>query len=451
MIGFPRSASCSSLRSDPNRLGGEAMNRTPARLALALAASLLGAASLVAQTPPAAQTPAADAAFEVQKAAFLALPLATRKAAQDALVWLGFYNGASDGDFGKRTRDSIAAFQKSQKAAGDGVLSPAQIQALLSEADKARAAVGFRVVDDAKTGARIGAPTRLMAEKNGPKLEFASSADPDLAALYQRLTAETPTRKIAYKAIKPGAFFVVSGQDGAMKFYSRFERSDGANQPIRGFTFSYPATAQNLDRVALAAANSFEPFPARGAAASGVQAAPPALLVGPGRALTALKPEECPSPSIGGKPARFERSDAATGLAILAGDFGDRREPPRLGALKDNLVVLSASGARLAASPATLGGDAEKPIIVASLEKSGGGSPAFNREGGLAGLVAPIAAEPPRIAGVVIAAPHPIVGPEALKAFLGAVELSPEASAPLSAGAIAAREKTAVVAVFCGK
>ena len=440
------------------------MNRTPARFALALAASLLGAASLVAQTPPPAQTRAADAMLEVQKAAFLALPLATRKAAQDALVWLGFYNGASDGDFGKRTRDSIAAFQKSQKAAGDGVLSPAQVQALLSEADKARAAVGFRVVDDAKTGARIGAPTRLMAEKNGPKLEFASSADPDLAALYQRLTAETPTRKIAYKAIKPGAFFVVSGQEGAMKFYSRFERSEGASQPIRGFTFSYPATAQNLDRVALAAANSFEPFPARGAAASGVQAAPPvqtarpppapaatALLVGPGRALTALKPEECSNPSIGGKPARFERSDAATGLAILAGDFGDRREPPRLGALKDDLVVLSASGDRLAASPATLGGDAEKPIIVASLDKSGTGSPTFNRDGGLAGLVAPIAAQPQRIAGVVIAAPHPIVGPEALKAFLGAVELSPEASAPLSAGAIAAREKTAVVAVFCEK
>ncbi len=441
------------------------MKRSSARLMLALAVAILAAPSVRAQTPPTAQTPAADAAFETQKAAFLALPLVTRKAAQDALVWLGFYNGASDGDFGKRTRNSIAAFQKSQKAAGDGVLSPAQIQALLSEADKARFAVGFRVVDDARTGARIGAPTRLMAEKNGPKLEFASSADPDLAALFQRLTAETPTRKIAYKAIKPGVFFVVSGQDGAMKFYSRFERSDGASQPIRGFTFSYPATAQNLDRVALAAANSFEPFPAHGAAFSGVQPAPPmqaapasppapaatALLIGPGRALTALKPEDCPSPSIGGKPARFERSDAATGLAMLAGDFGDRREPPRLGVLKDNLVVLSASGARLAASPATLGGDAEKPIIVASLEKSGGGSPAFDREGGLAGLVAPIATEPQRIAGVVIAAPHPIVGPEALKAFLGAVELSPEASAPLTAGAIAAREKTAVVAVFCGR
>src|SRR5271165_7388712 len=223
------------------RIGlGKIMKRTLLRIVLVLAASILGAGLATAQTPPALSAPAADAAFAAQKSAFLALPLATRKAAQDALVWLGFYNGASDGEFGKRTRDSIAAFQKSQKAAGDGVLSPAQIQALLSEADKARAAVGFRVVDDAKTGARIGAPTRLMAEKNGPKLEFASSADPDLAALYQHLSGETPTRKIAYKAMKPGAFFVVSGQDGAMKFYSRFETSVSASPPDRGFTFSIP-------------------------------------------------------------------------------------------------------------------------------------------------------------------------------------------------------------------
>ncbi len=169
--------------------------------------------------------------------------LATRKAAQDALVWLGLYNGASDGDFGKRTRDAIVAFQLGQKSAGDGVLSPGQLQALLAAAQKARAAVGFQTIADPKSGARIGAPTKLMAERNGPKLDFATSADPDLAALYARLGAESPTRKVAYKAIKPNAFFVVSGQDGAQKFYSRFEKNDAANPPIRGFTFAYPAAA----------------------------------------------------------------------------------------------------------------------------------------------------------------------------------------------------------------
>src|SRR5271157_3945269 len=430
------------------------MNRPPARLTLVLAAAILASPPALPQTAPAPPASAADAALAAQTAAFEALPLATRKAAQDALVWLGFYNGVNDGDFGRRTRDSIVAFQLSQKGTGDGALSPGQLQALLAAGQTARAAVGFQTIDDPKTGARIGAPTKLMAEKNGPKLDFASSADPDLTGLYQRLSAETPTRKIAYKAMKPGIFFVVSGQDGAMKFYSRFERSENASPPIRGFAFSYPVADQNLDRVALAVANSFEPFPAHGAAGAEPAAIAPspapatapaatALVVGPGRALTALKPDACQNPSIGGKPVRFERTDMGAGLAILAGDFGDKGEPPRLGALKDSLVVLSASNGKLAASAATTGGDAEKPIIVASLEKSGSGSPAFDREGGLAGLVAPIAAEPPRIAAVAIAAPHPIVGPEALKAFLGVAEPAPEAAAPLSAGAIAAREKGA--------
>ena len=151
--------------------------------------------------------------------------------------------------------------------------------------------------------------------------------------------------------MKPNAFFVVSGQDGAQKFYSRFEKNEGMNPPIRGFTFSYPALAKDLDRVALAVANSFEPFPPAGETAANAAGAtetapspatpspspPPAsvataLIIAPGKALTALKPDLCPNPVLGGKQARFERTDA-TGLAILAGDFGGKAEAPRLGAL----------------------------------------------------------------------------------------------------------------------
>src|SRR5580658_7179693 len=142
------------------------MKRTTARLLLALAASILGVGLAPAQTLP-APAPAADAAFLMQKSAFLALPLATRKSAQDALVWLGFYNGASDGEFGKRTRDSIVAWQRSVKATPDGVLGPTLLQALTAAADKAHAAVGFQVISDPKTGARIGAPTKLMGRPGG--------------------------------------------------------------------------------------------------------------------------------------------------------------------------------------------------------------------------------------------------------------------------------------------
>ena len=362
------------------------MHRTPARLALALAASLLGAPASSPRRRPAAQTRAADAMLEVQKAAFLALPLATRKAAQDALVWLGFYNGASDGDFGKRTRNSIAAFQKSQKAAGDGVLSAgADPGAPVGSRQGARRR-GLPVVDDAKTGARIGAPTRLMAEKNGPKLEFASSADPDLGALYQRLTAETPTRKVAYKAIKPGAFFVVSGQDGAMKFYSRFETNAGATQPIRGFTFSYPATAPISTasrwpppiRSSLSGRAARRPRPRRATAAP--PARPPAA-AGAGRdgAPRGARPRADRAEARGvpkpehrrqARPLRtHRRRDRAR---LLAGDFGAGAS--RRGSARSSTISSSSARTEEArGEPAALGGDAEADHRRLAGQERGGG------------------------------------------------------------------------------
>jgi len=425
----------------------------------------LGLCPFAAAPPGFAQMPPADAGLAAEKAAFLALPLATRKAAQDALVWLGLYNGVSDGDFGKRTRDAIAAFQLGRKESGDRVLSLGQLQALIAAADKARASVGFQTIADPKSGARIGAPTKLMSARNGPRLDFASSADPDLGALYARLSAEQPTRKIAYKAMKPNAFFVVSGQEGAQKFYSRFEKNEGATPPIRGFTFSYSAAARNLDPVALAVANSFEAFPAASAASANAGSpapdlsrpatAPPprpvatALVVAPGKALTALRPDACPKPLVAGKPVRIERTDVATGLAILSGDFDGRTEAPRIGAPSRDLVVLSASGASVIANSATLASDAPT-VAVAALEKSASGAPAFDRTGALVALIAPIGGEPKQVAGVALAAPHALIEPEAVGAFLGGGALTPAASEKLSAGAIAEREKGALLSVTCG-
>jgi putative peptidoglycan binding protein len=439
------------------------MQERPAVLFLVLAALILAATPAAAETAPSA----ADVAFAAQKSTFLALPEATRKAVQDALVWLGFYNGVNDGDFGKRTRDSIVAYQLSQQAGGDGVLSAAQLQALLAAADKMRATVGFEAIDDPKTGARIGAPTMLTAKRGGVKLEFASSADPDLPALYGRLSAETSIRKVAYKAIKPGLFLVVSGQDGGTKFYSRFEKSEAASPPVRGFTFAYPAAqAKQLDRVAIAVANSFEAFPLRPQTTSGPSGTPApaarapaptsapaatALIIGPGQALTALMPAECPGASVGGKPVRFERTDAASGLAILSGDFGGKGGSVRLGSLAPDLVVLSAGNEGVSASAASLAVDDAKPVVFVALEKSASGGPAFDQEGALAALVAPIGDEPKRINDVALAAPHAIIGAEAIGAFLagGAIEARPTPPARLTAGLIAAQERDALLVVSC--
>ncbi len=90
-------------------------------------------------------------------------------------------------------------------------------------------------------------------------------------------------------------------------------------------------------------------------------------------------------------------------------------------------------------------------MVTAALDKSAGGGPAFDRSGALVGLVAPIAGEPKRVAGVALAAPHAVIAPDAIRAFLGGGESASESSAQLSAGDIASREGHALVAVFCPK
>ena len=347
------------------------MKRTLAPFAFALALGFM-APPASAQTPPLAPSPAADATMAAQKEAFLALPETTRKAAQEALVWLGLYVGVNDGEFGRHTRDAILAFQGNLKAPTDGALSPLELKALLAAAQTAREAAGFQIVSDPRSGARIGAPLKLISARGGARLDFASSADADLNALYARLSAPSPARRIVYKAIKPDSFFVVSGQDGAAMFYTRFDKNAAANPPLRGFTFAYPATYPAHRRRCSTGSRSRSPIrssrfpgplrrrrqawrppavrrhrqpisspsPVPGPAAT-------ALVVAPGKALTALKVDGCRNPTVAGKPARIERADAATGLTLLAGDFGSSREAPRFGQLTQDVVVLGFAGQRL--------------------------------------------------------------------------------------------------------
>ena len=57
--------------------------------------------------PPA--PPVRNAAPEPARAAFEALPAGDREAMQEALGWLGFYNGVVDGHYGKRSEDALIA------------------------------------------------------------------------------------------------------------------------------------------------------------------------------------------------------------------------------------------------------------------------------------------------------------------------------------------------------
>ena len=482
-------------------------------------------------SPPALATAATDAKLEAQKAAFLAMPEADRKAVQDALGWLDFYNGAIDGAFGKRTRDSIVAYQKSVSAAPDGIVSPAELEALKTAAQRARAAGDFALVDDRISGARIGAPLKLLTklrpssgdstlQSGDGSVSLALQAragagdDAGLAALYAQLIAEASGRKITYKVIKAGEFFVVASEDKGAKFYTRFAKSpaDWPDGPaLRGFTFAYPSErSSDFDKLALAVANSFDPFadtpashgaahmqivsarspldvvrvatgaPALGPPATGLspgarptptpkssQTSAPAvsasaelrataLFIAPGQALTALPVAACADLTVEGKSAKILRADAPSGLTLIGGEFGAGAAAPTLAGGATDLIALSlapaaAGKSTLEASPGVAAPTGEATFaIVAALAKSAGGAPVFDRQGALTGVVASIKDEPRRIGAVAIAEPHRLIGAQTISAFLGiAVAVAPAQAGSLSVGEIAASKRGALAEVVC--
>ncbi|HXW19407.1 MAG TPA: peptidoglycan-binding domain-containing protein, partial [Roseiarcus sp.] len=236
--------------------------------------------ALAAQSaPPAPSTAGGDPVFEAQKTAFEALSEADRKAVQDGLVWTGDYNGIVDGAFGKRTRDSILAYQASVRTPTTGILDAAAIGRLAATAQKVKDAVKFQIFVDDKTGVKIGAPLKILDKRSASgassrlfkadgsiSLDLASlnGGEADLAALYQRLGADQAGRKSTLKLSRPD-FFVVSWEEGGRKVYARYAKAPvGAPDPnlIRGFMLAYPGQSADFERLAVAIANSFEPFPA---------------------------------------------------------------------------------------------------------------------------------------------------------------------------------------------
>ncbi len=411
------------------------------------------------------------------EAAFLAMPEADREAIQDALGWLGLYNGTVDGAFGKRTVEAIEAYQKQRNLTADGVVTPDELAALKAASARVRAAVGFAVVDDAATGIRIGAPMKLLVKREAGKarvhladragsisLDLVAVVDPKatLESLYRNETADAPGRKVAYKAYKADAFFVVAGEAGDGKFYERYAEGPTATPEageLRGFVFAYPkARAENLDRVALAVANAFEPFPAGAAvpapkpspAPSPTPAGPAAtaFIFAPGVALTALTPAECAVPKIAGEPATY-LATAANGLAKLGGDFGKGVEPAALGgAPAEALALTLGANGKLEVGEAALtplGGG--RVSLVVSAEAEARGAPAFDAAGGLVAILAPLTSPPPRVGGLAIAEPHVAYGADSLASFIGAEPA--DAPGALSAAEIARKYQGRVVAVGC--
>lgn len=466
-----------------------------AALMLPLGAALSAAA--LAQAPAAAANPELAAA----QAAFESLPELERRAIQADLIWSGHFNGAVSGSYGPLTFRAINAF-KAGRGAADGLLTPAERRGLAQVAQAAREAAGFRIVADERTGLRIGLPTALLTRRDvspsgsrwqsaDGKVTLDTSATPQgetLEAVYEKAIAPTPNnpgRKITYKLLRPD-FFVVTGETPTGKFYRRLASGPAG---LRGFSIGYDkALAGTVDKLVIAIAASFEPFPsgplpqapavasatgpsaatAIAATAASASAARSSERHATGVALgervvatAAAGIEGCRTLRAGGRVAR-PRGAPEAGLALLDVEGGAalvapavRGEPPAEG---EDLVLLAFgedAGRRVPlALPGRVVAGAAGLAVLAPLQPGQAGAAAFDRQGRFAGLVTGNPSDRVLIAGVAPQRSHALAGPAALQAAAtrsGAPLASAAAGGPdRSTGAIVEARQPAILPILCG-
>lgn len=445
-----------------------------------------------------AQTPAPNPQLAAAQTTFETLPEAERKAIQTDLIWTGHLNSAASGGYGPLTFRAVNAF-KAGKGAADGLLTPAERRVLAQQGQAARDAAGFRIVSDERTGIRLGVPQAVLPRREalptgGSRWQSADGkvtldvtttpAGEPLEAIFERATVANPNnpgRKITYKLLRPD-FFVITGETPTGKFYRRLAAGP---QGLRGFSIGYDkALAPTIDKLVIAIASSFEPFPTGpapattpGGAIAGLTGSSPQLPPVPARpterfgvglalsdraVLTAASAlDGCRTLRAAGRVARLRLKDDATGLAVLDLDGGAGATAPGLRAepLADReTVTLVAFGddAGKRAAQALPGSGArigQSAAVFAPLQPGHAGSPVFDRQGRWVGLVTANPSDKVLVAGVAPQRAYAIADGVALQAFLGKAGVTVASAATgvdLSTGAVVEKAGKAALPVVCG-
>ncbi len=364
-----------------------------------LAATLIfvvsGAAAQAQMTPPttAGAKPKAVATVPVRPALQTptdtanAMAQAERLALQSDLAWVGEYNGAISGEVSERMVTAIKEYQKAKGGKQTGVLNPQERSVLAETARRRQESVGWKIVTDPGTGARLGIPSKLAPQQtsdaSGAKwssptgtiqivLARRKEAGPTTAKLAEQEKKEPPGRTVDYTVVKPD-FFVLSGLQGLKKFYLR---GTFKGDEVRILTILYDqATENTVEPVVIAMSSAFNPFP------TNAQAGPPprktveygtGVVVGEDGAILADREiaDSCVAMTIGGYgPADRVADDKDHGLALLRIYGGRRLKPLALagGAAKSSVDITGI------ADPQNQGGGAVVTSVKGSLTPIAGG------------------------------------------------------------------------------
>ncbi len=364
-----------------------------------LAATLIfvvsGAAAQAQMTPPttAGARPKAVATVPVRPALQTpvdtanAMAQAERLALQSDLAWVGEYNGAISGEVSERMVTAIKEYQKAKGGKQTGVLNPQERSVLAETARRRQESVGWKIVTDPGTGARLGIPSKLAPQQtsdaSGAKwssptgtiqivLARRKEAGPTTAKLAEQEKKEPPGRTVDYTVVKPD-FFVLSGLQGLKKFYLR---GTFKGDEVRILTILYDqATENTVEPVVIAMSSAFNPFP------TNAQAGPPprktveygtGVVVGEDGTILADREiaDGCVAMTIGGYgPADRVADDKDHGLALLR-IYGARGLKPLAlagGAAKSSVDITGI------ADPQNQGGGAVVTSVKGSLTPIAGG------------------------------------------------------------------------------
>jgi peptidoglycan hydrolase-like protein with peptidoglycan-binding domain len=184
------------------------------------------------------------------------------------------YNGAITGDVSERMVNAIKEYQKAQGGKPTGALNSQERAVLAETARKKQESVGWKIVMEPTSGARLGIPGKLVPQQasdaNGAKwtsptgtiqiqLTRRKEANPTTAKLAEREKKEPAGRNIDYTVVKPD-FFVLSGLQGLKKFYLR---GTFRGDEVRILTILYDQAMENtVEPVVIAMSSAFNAFPA---------------------------------------------------------------------------------------------------------------------------------------------------------------------------------------------
>ncbi|KWV57523.1 peptidoglycan-binding protein [Bradyrhizobium macuxiense] len=355
-----------------------------------------------------------------------AMAQAERLALQSDLAWVGQYNGAITGDVSERMVNAIKEFQKGRGGKPTGVLNPQERGVLADTARRRQENVGWKIVTEPATGARLGIPSKLVpqltSDASGAKWTSATGtiqvlltrrkeANPTTASLADREKKEPAGRTIDYTVVKPD-FFVLSGMQGLKKFYLR---GTFRGDEVRILTILYDqATENTVEPVVIAMSSAFNAFPA------GAQIGPPPrktveygtgiVVSDDGAVITdRVATDDCIALTIPGYGnADRVAEDKEHDLALLR-IYGARGLKPLDIAGNATTTALDITGI---ADPQNQGGGAAVSSVKASVAQLGGGGDAALSPAPAIGFSGAAALDSDgRFAGIALLKPVIVAGP----------------------------------------